>query len=193
MDTEDQWTYIWGSLTYRSSKSYRILIGQWQASLLFEWMWSCGNLGKHKFFFWLLLMDRLNTRNILRRKNRQLDDYNCVLCNTNSEETNFHLFFDCPFSIACWNSINISWDTNLDPLDMVCQARNTFGSTAFRELVITAYWVIWTTRNGVIFYAKSYSLNQWKFAFKEEIGLVCIKAKKKIRDVLLSWCENFPL
>jgi hypothetical protein len=36
------------------------------------------NLGKHKFFFWLLLRDRLNTKNLLRRKTNILEDYNCV-------------------------------------------------------------------------------------------------------------------
>ena len=112
-------------------------------------------------------------------------------CNSNTEETCFHLFFCSPFSIACWSSINIFWDTNLQPLDIVVsQARNTFGSAIFRELVITACWVIWTTRNGVIFDAKSFNLNSWRAAFKEELGLVCIKAKQKIRDPLVRWCEN---
>jgi hypothetical protein len=103
MNSEDHWKYVWGCTTYSSSKAYRLLIGQQQTSLLFKWMWTSSNLGKHKFFFWLLLMDRLNTRNLLKRKNRHLDDYNCVLCNTNTEETCFHLFFTCPFSAACWN------------------------------------------------------------------------------------------
>jgi hypothetical protein len=75
---------------------------------------------------------------------------------------------------------------------MVCQARISFGSKIFRELVITACWVTWTTRNGVIFDGKAHILNQWKRTFKDELGLVCIKAKKKIRDVLIRWCEIFP-
>uniref|UniRef100_A0A0A8ZD98 Reverse transcriptase zinc-binding domain-containing protein n=1 Tax=Arundo donax TaxID=35708 RepID=A0A0A8ZD98_ARUDO len=35
-------------------------------------MWKSCAQGKHKFFFWLLLKDRLNTRNLLKRKNRVL-------------------------------------------------------------------------------------------------------------------------
>jgi hypothetical protein len=52
-------------------------------------------LGKHKFkiFFWLLLRDRLNSRNLLRRKNMELEDYSCVLCNTGHEETSFFISF----------------------------------------------------------------------------------------------------
>ena len=53
-------------------------------------------------------MDRLNTRNILKRKKHKLEgnNYNCVLCSNNVEETAFH----CPFSQACWRLLGIHWD-----------------------------------------------------------------------------------
>jgi hypothetical protein len=35
---------------------------------------------KHKVFFWLLLKDRVSTRDILRRRNQPLDIYSCELC-----------------------------------------------------------------------------------------------------------------
>jgi hypothetical protein len=43
-------------------------------------------------------MDRLNIRNILRRKKHRVEgnDYNCILCPNNRKETTFHLFFSCP-------------------------------------------------------------------------------------------------
>ena len=87
------------------AKPIKKLRGIVKASPLFKWLWTSSNLGKHKIFFWLLLRDRLNTRNILRRENKILDDYNCVLCNSRCEETLFHLFFSCPFSQDCWNSV----------------------------------------------------------------------------------------
>jgi hypothetical protein len=52
-------------------------------------------------FFWLLLLDGLNTRNLLCRKNFYLQSYDCVLCSNNAEETLEHLFFDCTFSARC--------------------------------------------------------------------------------------------
>lgn len=67
-DREDQWTYIWGSNTFSSKRAYKCLVGTQEASPLFKWLWSAGNLGKHKIFFWILLRDRLNTRNLLKRK-----------------------------------------------------------------------------------------------------------------------------
>jgi hypothetical protein len=61
-------------------------------------------------------MDRLNVRNILRKKNTKVEgnNYNCVLCSQNREETIFHLFFSCPFSKACWNHLNINWNLDLN-------------------------------------------------------------------------------
>lgn len=103
----DIWSYYWGSRRYSSKKAYAKLQGYTEASPLFSWLWGSSNLGKHKFFFWLLLRDRLSTRNLLRRKNMFLQYYSCVLCNTGHEETLFHLFFECPFSTSCWQSISI--------------------------------------------------------------------------------------
>jgi hypothetical protein len=56
-------------------------------------------------------MDRLNVRNILRRKKHKLqgNNYNCVLCSENTKETTFHLFFSCPFCQDCWSHLNINW------------------------------------------------------------------------------------
>ena len=62
----DAWSYCWGSSRYSRGKAYNILISTTLASPLFKWLWASSNLGNHKFFFWLLLRDRLNTRNLLR-------------------------------------------------------------------------------------------------------------------------------
>lgn len=116
--TDDIWSYSWGSRNFSSKKCYKTLVGEYVASPVFKWLWGSSNLGKHKFFFWLLLRDRLSTRNILRRKNMHLDDYTCVFCHLNYEETCFHLFFECPFSRSCWQAISVNLNTNLNPLDM---------------------------------------------------------------------------
>jgi hypothetical protein len=46
------------------------------------------------FFAWLLLVDRLNTRDMLRRRHKHLEEgYSCVLCSDQVDETSIHLFF----------------------------------------------------------------------------------------------------
>jgi hypothetical protein len=61
-----------------------------------------------RFFFWLLLQDRLNTRGLLRRKHIQLDPYVCELCILQKEEKLRHLFLRCPFAKNCCMSIGVS-------------------------------------------------------------------------------------
>jgi len=46
--------------------------------------------------------------------------------------------------------MHIYWNDNLDPLDMIIEARTAFGSYLFRAIVITACWIIWNSRNGLI-------------------------------------------
>ena len=120
-----------------------------------------------------------------------LDCYNCVLCNLDCEETCFHLFFECPFSRDCWSTIPINWNLNLNPLDMILQARENFGDAIFREIVITACWTIWNTRNGVIFDNGQVNINLWKRHFKHELGLVCARAKRARQAPLSFWRDNY--
>jgi hypothetical protein len=67
------------------------------------------------------------------------------------EETSFHLFFGCPFSVDCWSSISIHWNLNLQPLDMIIQARIDLGSHVFMEIFIAACWMIGTLQMGSLF------------------------------------------
>jgi len=68
--------------------------------------------------------------------------FHLTLCTQGSTMLGFHLFFECPFSLACWNSINVHWDFTLQPLDMIIQARTDFGNHIFKEIFISACWTI---------------------------------------------------
>ena len=120
-----------------------------------------------------------------------LDDYNCVLCNLGCEETSFHLFFECPFSRDCCATIPVDGNLNLTPLDMVLQARADFNNAIFREIAITACWVIWNTRNDVVFDNGQINIHLWKRQFKEEFGLVCTKAKAARQVKLSAWRVSY--
>ena len=106
-DDTDVWSYIWGSPFFSTSKAYAHLTGHMPTHPLFRWLWNSSCQNKHRVFFWLLLHNRLSTREILRRRNMALPSYACVCCNLGMDETLFHLFFDCPFALACWSRLNI--------------------------------------------------------------------------------------
>jgi len=68
------WSYKWGLVYFLKKKACSLLQGSCEDSPLFSYIWT------QIFFSWLLLRDRLNTINLLRRKNKHLDDYTSVLC-----------------------------------------------------------------------------------------------------------------
>jgi len=101
------------------------------------------------------------------------------------------MFFECPFNRNCWATIQIVWDLNLPPLDMVLQAREIFHNIIFREIMIIACWIIWKTHNSIIFDNGQKSIDQWKRNFKDELGLVCTKAKASKSLLISLWRDSF--
>jgi hypothetical protein len=79
---EDIWSYLWGDASYSTSKFYHLPYKNVQPPKPFLWIWNSSCSNKVKVFSLLLLMDRLNVRNILRRRKHKIEDnnYNCVLC-----------------------------------------------------------------------------------------------------------------
>jgi hypothetical protein len=105
----DEWTFVWSGGVFSSRMAYVFLQGSHTASPLFKWLRSLRSQNKHKFFFWLFLRVRINTKNLLHRKHMFLPSYTCVLCVENVEEDIRHLFFSCPFSDAFWTYLGIHW------------------------------------------------------------------------------------
>lgn len=105
--TPDQWECVWGQ-KFTSAKFYQFYFKDVVADEAFAWIWKSACI-KLKVFSWLLLADRVNTKNMLQQRHHNVtDDTECVLCNAKTEETVEHLFFECPFSAACWGKVGIS-------------------------------------------------------------------------------------
>lgn len=76
-------------------------------------LWQTKRVMKHKIFAWLFMMDRLNTRNMLKRRHYVIaSGWSCLLCPAPPEEDLGHLFFSCPFSQQCWNVLGNQWQLN---------------------------------------------------------------------------------
>jgi hypothetical protein len=116
-------------------------------------IWRAKITKKLKKFIWLVVRDRINSRNLLKRKNFKVqgDDYSCVLCNLNIEEYTYHLLFQCPLSTECWTSINIHWDHDLYFFDTIKKAREECQHELFMEVFSIAAWEIWKQQNAKIF------------------------------------------
>lgn len=124
-------------------------------------------------------MDRLNTRNILKRKDLAIEgnNYNCVLCSLNREETAFHFFFSCPFSQQCWNFLGFHWDFHREFFEMMEHERQQQSLSFFMDIFIMTAWHIWKQRNNFIFNRSPPSFLAWKLAFRNEVILQAIDGK----------------
>jgi hypothetical protein len=190
-DDKDKWTFCWGSDYFAPSKVYRLLIGHSILHPVYKWLWKSCCQPKHKVFFWLLLKDRLSTRNILRRRNLHLDSYTCVLCNSLAEETLEHLFLDCPFSAMCWNIINVVIPLQSSFPDIFSQIKDQLASPFAMNAIILISWAIWNLRNELIFSGVQISLaNGKRIFFREELSLLQHRIKPALLPQFLAWIQS---
>lgn len=77
-EEKDVWIFIWGHHAYSVSKFYHHHFESIRPPITMLWIWKSKCIPRKKFFSWLLLNDRLNTRNILRRRKKYLE--NTELC-----------------------------------------------------------------------------------------------------------------
>jgi hypothetical protein len=143
-----------------------------------------------KTFAWLLLRDRLNTRDMLKRRHWNVtDDTHYVLCPTRAYEDRVHLFFECNYSARIWNYLQIDWSGqgSLDIQFIIGQAKRSFRQPFFMEVVIVACWHILLIRNAAIFIGERPTFARWKASFIHDMYMLQYRIKAKFRPSLLAW------
>ena len=176
----DQWSYLWGSENYSTSKYYKFCFSEIDPHESFSWLWKSKVTPKIKFFCWLLLSDRLNTRNMLRRRHYNVGTtFNCTMCSLGVEETVEHLFFRCDFSKSCWAKLLFPISTNMaaDRLELISFSKRRWSRQMFMEVFTTAAWSIWKERNNFYFNAVVPSISSWRDRFKEDFQLLVHRTK----------------
>lgn len=109
-DVTDVWVPIWGS-KYSSHRYYSYVFSSVDAHPIYKVIWRSRCTPRIKFFAWLILVDRLNTKTMLQRRHLNIQGTPiCVMCSLGEQETTEHLFFSCPFAQDCWMRMGISWD-----------------------------------------------------------------------------------
>ena len=150
-------------------------------------------LAKTQGLFWRLLHDRLNTRNLLRRKTFHLDNYNCATLNCQQEETLQHLFWTCPFAYDCWDILCPNRQRNLSIMEAIPDIRDNLQQPFSMEIIIIASWAIHIIRNDKIFKNIPTSIDGWKFIFLSELHLLKLRIKEKFASSFFSWLDSLVL
>lgn len=145
---------------------------------------------KHKVFFWLLLRDRLSTRDPLRRRNMELETFTCDLCILQKLETVTHMFLRCNFAKACWASIGAAVITTRPLLSIFKLIKLKLQVPFFMEIIILMSWSIWTTRNDWIFKDLDPTVENCKRRFILEMSLLSHMAKPELVAALETWLQT---
>ena len=192
-NSKDFWSYISGSRQFSSSKVYKSLIGVVTVHSVFSWLWASKCQPKHKFFFWLLLQNRLNTRGMLKRRHMALDSFTCENCILQHEEILEHLFLRCSFAKACWNSIGLFAPRTHCPQRAVVRLKRQLRLPCAMEVIILMAWSIWKCRNDWIFENIPPTVQNCRAFFKQEMLLVIHRARSRFKDVILQWLDQLML
>lgn len=181
------WSCIWGA-KYSSRHFYAFYFKDVTADEVFRWIWKSKCTMKIKVFAWLLAADRVNTKNMLKRRHWNVaDGVNCVLCNDAVEETVEHLFFDCPFSTSCWDTIDMHWGDTSNRLTKIHEGRGSWTCPMFMEIFLTAARVIWKERNDKVFRRIPNPLPSWKRRLKTDLAFLA----HRVKPSLVEFVENF--
>lgn len=82
----DTWSWTWG-IWYTSRQFYAHAFSGVEACPFYKMLWKSSCTPRVKLFAWLILVDQLNTKMMLRRRHLNIqDDALCVMCDTGLEE-----------------------------------------------------------------------------------------------------------
>jgi hypothetical protein len=185
----DRWIYVWGQEEYKVQKFYKFYFQEVVPLSCLPAIWKTKCTMKHKIFAWLLFMDRLNTRDMLVRRQCPIPDNKCVLCNT-VLETREHLFFECQISRQCWDVLNMQWDTNLAISDMIAVASTQWRRPLFLEYAILGAWNIWKIRNRKHFDGIIPTTQTWLQQLLADLDLLGSRLKPELRDKLVTFSAS---
>jgi hypothetical protein len=143
---------------------------------VFKWLWSSKCQPKQKFFFWLLLQDRLNTRGMLRRRNMALDSYVCEKF-SNERKPSIICFYIATLQEGAGPTPRIAC-----PQRAVNRIKKQLPHQWAMEAIIVMSWSIWKCHNGWIFENVPPIVLLCQQMFKKELHLVCHRLKPDLAE-----------
>lgn len=190
--TRDFWSYSWGSTEYTARRFYKFCFRDVKAHKTYHWLWKSKVTIKIKVLGWLLLSDRLNTREMLKRRHYNVgDDLTCLLCGQTEEDVD-HMILNCPFSKYCWSKLGMNPEHHTTRLTWLETAERNWHKPMFMETFLQASWSIWKERNDKLFRNISPSYNSWLARFKADFGLLQYRVKDTMKDFIFLLLDSLP-
>jgi hypothetical protein len=115
-----------------------------------EFVWRSYAPSKVKFFMWLLVQSRIQSRAaLLAKKIIQPVDAHCAICSAPVENTS-HIVLGCSFARRFWEAIGVPPCAALEVNQLHALPGVLKGPTASTFTALCC-WNIWKHRNGVVF------------------------------------------
>ena len=189
-EENDQRIFCWGNSRFAASKLYKMAFLSSPVPASFKLIWKSKVTPRVKFFAWLILLDRLNTKSMLTRRNFNVQpNCHCVLCTEGIEESIEHLFFSCEFARKVWDKLGISWTAEIDIHYKIIHTRRQNGIPFFMEIFLIAAWELWKIRNRQVFDGVHAAFSRWLRNFKDEAALQSHRLKDDDRRLVCLWLD----
>ena len=137
---------------YSTGETYNYLRPQRPRVRWVDVVWTKRGIPRHNFHLWLVLQDRIPTRDRLISWGLQVSP-SCLLCNT-ANESRDHLFQDCSFSFNLWTQLARklrlsplrNWDATLGQMIALPKGKppTLLSYLAWQAMI---YW-LWNERNA---------------------------------------------
>lgn len=160
---KDAWRWLPESEgKYTVSSAYKVLLGPIEGEdyVLFKQVWSGIAPSNVSALVWKVVIDRIQSKANLRRRNiiHTKDEAKCVLCNM-EEETTDHLFFSCQKTGEVWNccynwlgiSTVLPKDRKSHMLQHALLMLNLKQNNGLRTIWVAVVWSMWIGRNNMIY------------------------------------------
>ena len=143
-----------------------------------------------KFFGWLMVQNRIQTRENMLKKNC-LDNDSCEVCGSGVESA-AHLIAGCPFSAGFWSQVGIELDE--DDVASLWNVRPPahISTTHFNAFLLLCCWRLWKHRHDVVFRSLSSCYSRLFAGCREDAKLWACRLPRSDRCVALAWASVFP-
>lgn len=152
----------------------------------YAWIWKIPVTSKIKTFLWLIIHNRLPTRQYLHHIGILLDD-RCKICNSAQESIN-HIFLNCPNVHSMWAQLGLTDVVNhinrlsqpSEWLMPLMKAKTNAMPYRINNQIVLSYtlWHIWLTRNDNNFNHTQHELSI-KFVTNQALEFTYLATKLK--------------
>lgn len=173
-----------------SSALYKTVTASEVECVYYKFIWENCAPPKVKFFGWLLVQNRIQTKENLLKKHC-LDNDTCEVCVTGAVESAAHLIAGCPFSSGFWRHLDIVIAEDDVANLWSVQPPAQLPAAHFNTFLLLCCWRLWKHRHDVAFRSLSPCYNRLFARCREDAELWACRLPHRDKNVALAWASMF--